>query len=379
MSIAAIDTSLIAIVDDDPSMRLLMRVALEEQGFLVTEARDAAEALRIYESEHPSLLIIDVVMPGMDGFDLCRALRGLPGAAHVPILMTTGLDDVASIEKAYDAGATDFIAKPINWLILGHRARYMLRASRALAELREAKEAAEAGNRTKTEFLANMSHELRTPLNAVLGFATLIEQEAFGPLGHSKYREYAADIGRSGSHLLAIINDILDFAKSESHRLELREERVELGEVVRFASGLVRQMARDSGVELLIESADELPALNADSSKLAQILTNLLSNAVKFTPRGGNVSLRFGQGPGGEITLTVADTGIGIPADKMALALTPFGQVDSGLARKYEGTGLGLPLTKRLVELHGGTLELASEPRRGTAVTVRLPSTRRVA
>src|SRR4029077_16502125 len=227
------NTAPILIVDDDPIVRSLMRATLEVDGYDIIEAENDEEACRLLETSRPELLISDVVMPRMDGFALCRELRRRPEAAYLPILMATGLDDVPSITKAYEAGATDFISKPINWVVLGHRVRYMLRASQAFDDLRQnqdhlvaAKEEAEAASRAKTQFLANMGHELRTPLNAIIGFSTIMRDGAFGPL-NTRYAEYASAIADSGAHLLAIINDILDLARAEANRLVLVEEEVE--------------------------------------------------------------------------------------------------------------------------------------------------------
>jgi signal transduction histidine kinase len=370
----------ILIVDDDPIVRSLMRDALEDEGFTVVEAEDGVEACRLCEERLPVLLVVDVVMPQMDGFELCRELRNRPATKDVPILIATGLDDVRSVAKAYDAGATDFIAKPVNWLILNHRIRYMLRAARAFNELRQnqerlraAKEEAETANRAKSEFLTNMSHELRTPLNAIIGFSSMMRDELGGPLS-TQYLEYTKIIVDSGSHLLAIINDILDIARAETGRLKLSGEEVDIAGVVSLSAGMIHSLAEKAEVECSFDVADDLPLFWGDPTKLRQILINLLSNAIKFTPAGGKVGLTAKQEADGGVSFRIEDTGIGIPADKMAIALAPFGQVESSLARRYDGVGLGLPLTKRLVELHGGTLEIASEPGRGTVVTALLPS-----
>jgi signal transduction histidine kinase len=371
----------ILIVDDDDIVRAIMRAELEADGFDVIEAVDGVEACNHCWAELPDLVIADVVMPRMDGYTLCRELRANPASQYIPILQATGLDDVASIEKAYEAGATDFIGKPLKWPILKHRVRYVLRSARAFEALRRnqealvsAKEAAEAANLAKSEFLANMSHELRTPLNAIIGFSSIMQQGMFGQL-NERYAEYAGMVCDSGTHLLAIINDILDLAKAESNKLELREEDIDIARVVALSSTIVREMADKAGVNYDITMADVLPRVRADSARLRQILINLLGNAVKFTPSGGKVSLSAEATPDGGLQFRIADTGIGIPKDKIDLAMEPFGQVDSRLARKFEGTGLGLPLTKRLVEMHGGTFDLSSEPGRGTVVTVRLPKT----
>jgi len=373
----------ILIVDDDDIVRAITRAELEADGFQVSEAIDGVEACQNCWSQLPDLVIADVIMPRMDGFTLCRELRANPISQYVPILQATGLDDVASIEKAYEAGATDFIGKPLNWAILKHRVRYVLRSARAFDALRRnqetliaAKDAAEAANRAKSEFLANMSHELRTPLNAIIGFSTIMQKGMFGQL-NEKYAEYAGMVCDSGTHLLAIINDILDLAKADSNALELREEDIDIARVVALSSTIVREMADKAGVDYEVAIADVLPHVRADSARLRQILINLLGNAVKFTPCGGKVSLSAEATEEGGLQFRITDTGIGIPKDKIEIAMSPFGQVDGSLSRTYDGTGLGLPLTKRLVEMHGGTFELSSEPGRGTVITVRLPKTPR--
>ncbi len=243
-------------------------------------------------------------------------------------------------------------------------------------DLSVARDQAEIANRAKSEFLAAMSHELRTPLNAVIGFSEIIKNETFGPVGSVKYRDYASDIHDSGQHLLGLINDILDLSKVESGADELHEDKIEIPEIIRSALKLVGQRAQQRGIKLELELSDQLPALRADERKLKQILVNLLSNAIKFTDAGGEVTLRAWCRMDSGYVFQIVDTGIGIAPKDIPKALARFGQVEGDLNRRYEGTGLGLPLTKALVELHGGVLDLQSEFGVGTTVTVRFPAER---
>ena len=236
-----------------------------------------------------------------------------------------------------------------------------------------ARDQAELANRSKSEFLAMVSHELRTPLNAVIGFSELMASETYGPLGHRKYQEYAADIGHSGTHLLSLINDILDLSKVEANEMTLSPEAVSLRETIDCLLRIMREKVKSAGLDIIVELAADLPRLYVDARALKQVLLNLISNAVKFTGPGGSVVITAAIPPGGGMVITVADTGIGIAESDLALVLRPFSQADSSLSRKYEGTGLGLPLSKRLVELHGGALTLRSRLRQGTAVSITLP------
>jgi two-component system cell cycle sensor histidine kinase PleC len=248
---------------------------------------------------------------------------------------------------------------------------YVQQLSKLAEDYLSAKKTAEEANRTKSAFLANMSHELRTPLNAIIGFSDAIKQQLFGPLGHKRYLEYVNDIYSSGSHLLSLINDILDMSKIEAGKYEIRTERLDAAEVADESARFVRVRADEAGVTLSVDAPAGL-AVDADLRALKQILLNLLTNAIKFTPKGGRVTL--GVRDAREwIEFLVTDTGIGIPARDLPRLGQRFEQVDNALTRRREGTGLGLALCRSLAELHNGEVRIESEVGRGTVVTVRLP------
>jgi signal transduction histidine kinase len=250
------------------------------------------------------------------------------------------------------------------------------RELQATAEnLTKALDAAAAASQAKSQFLATMSHELRTPLNAIIGFSELVKSEMFGPLGDTRYKGYVNDVHRSGKHLLALVNDVLDFSKIDAGHLTLQEDQIDVNETLATSLRMVESQATNGGVTLEREIAHDLPILRADERRVRQILLNLLSNAVKFTPRGGKVRL-IAFSDDNEFVVQVADNGIGMAKEDIPRALERFGQLDGDLNRKYEGTGLGLPLTKKLVELHGGRLDIDSALCVGTKVTVAFPGHR---
>ncbi len=243
---------------------------------------------------------------------------------------------------------------------------------------KRAKEESESASRAKSDFLANMSHELRTPLNAIIGFSEMMVSETLGPLGRPKYGSYARDIHSSGRHLLDLVGDILDLSKIEAGKDEPEETLIDVPRLLGAIVPLVKGRADEGNVKLGTDSPNALPRLRADSRKLKQILVNLLSNGIKFTEPGGSIRLSVSVRNDDGMTFQVVDTGVGMAAQDIPTALSQFGQVENRLGRDHEGTGIGLPLTRALVEQHGGTLLLTSEIGIGTTVTVDFPAGRTV-
>lgn len=240
--------------------------------------------------------------------------------------------------------------------------------------LAEAKMRAEMQNKEKSMFLANVSHELRTPLNAIIGFSEIIRDEVMGPLNNNQYKEYISDINTSGVHLLSLINDILDYSKAEAQKLEVDFTDVDLSKTAHSCMRLVEPRANEAKVKLVEQVPPKSIVLQADPKRMKQVILNLLSNAVKFTPEGGQVTLEIREDVLAEkIHIIVRDTGIGIAPKDISKALAPFGQVDSALSRRYEGTGLGLPLTKKLTEIMHGTFDIQSEEGLGTTISLAFP------
>ncbi len=368
-ALAASEASLQAIVRAFPDVLFM----LDEDGRYVEIFTTQSDLLYTDVAAMKGKLLTNVVPPEFADSIMAIIRRTL--ASGEPQMMEYDLE-VAAGNRCFEGHTAPIEvphgAKPAVIFI----ARDITERKAAEAALQRAKDEAELANRTRSRFFANMSHELRTPLSAIIGFSKLIRSEGYGPVGSEKYLEFAADIEDSGTHLLEVINDILDLSKAEAGRLELREEVVDVARALDTCVRLVLDRVLAAGVVVKQEVAPGLPRLRADEHMVTQIVLNLLSNAVKFTPGGGEVRLRAALGEGGGLELEVADTGIGIADEDLELVLTPFGQVDGSLNRQHQGTGLGLSLTNTLVELHQGRLEIASELGAGTTVTVRFPAER---
>jgi CheY-like chemotaxis protein len=370
MKVRTASVGTVLVVDDDEAFRLLSREALEQEGFAVAEAADGHEALARLAEGPVDLVLLDVIMPRLDGFATLEQIRATPDGAELPVIMLTGIQDIDSIHRAYESGATDFLTKPTNWRILCQRVRYALRASRAAEELRRAREQALEIARLRSELVGNLSHEILTPLNGVTGMAQLLLDTSLD----EGQRECVDSIVTSAQSLLRIASDILDVARMDSGRFALAEGPLDLREVLSavqrtFGPGLERR-----GIGFGLSCDDHVPVrLLGDRLRLLKLLSILVDNAQRFTEEGEvklEVSSSDADGDHVDLSLRVADTGIGIPADKQPLIFELFSQVDGSTTRSRDGLGLGLPLAARLARLMGGSIGVESAPGVGSAFTL---------
>ena len=373
----------VLIVDDDQEFAESLVDILSPAGYDVVVASHAESAVAALQRSSPPVAMLDIRLGRASGVDLLSHLRA-QRPDLICVMMTAHADTQTAI-AAMRQGAYDYFDKssePIELLAVLDRcfekARLQEENRSAYDALRIAKEAAEKANRAKSEFLANISHELRTPLNAIIGFSEVMMQEILGPVGNENYAGYLKDIHDSGIDLLNIINDILDLSKAEAGKLELSEQTVDAAVVIDAVCRLMRPKIDSAGLQVATEFAANLSLLFCDRLKLKQVLLNLLSNAVKFTRPGGRITVGAAADPAIGFAITIRDTGIGISKEDIARVLQPFEQVESSLSRSHNGTGLGLPLTAAMMELHGGALEIHSEIGAGTAVTIRFPPERLV-
>lgn len=359
---------LVLIVDDDRFMRLQLRALLEEEGYRFIEAVDGEEGLAACTKYSPDIVLLDAIMPVMDGFSCCSLLRQLPLGANLPVLIVTSLEDTESVDKAFEAGATDYITKPIHWAVLRQRVQRLIQASRAEKEIRKALEKEKELNELKSSFVSMTSHEFRVPLNTILSSAELVEHFGY-KFTPEKTKQHLQRIQTAVKKLTHLLNEVLAISKAEAGKIEFAPEPLDL---MALCHSLLLEMQLSAGDRYDIAFVSKGNCQNAcmDAQLLGSILTNLLSNAIKYSPEGGKIycELTCGQG---EATFRIQDSGIGIPAGDRVKLFSTFHRASN--VGNISGTGLGLAIVKNCVNLHGGSIAVESEVGLGTTFIVTLP------
>lgn len=357
------------IVDDEPQL-LSQVVELLDSEYQVSVARDGQTALELTEREPPDLILLDIIMPEMDGYEVCRRLKQNPGTQDIAVIFLSTKDDPGAEAYGIELGATDYLSKPISPPLLLARVRNILKLKTSLDDLKKVRSDAEVANRAKSFFLANMGHELRTPLNAILGFSSLLRKETQLSLEQIDKLDI---INRSGEHLLSLINDVLEMSRIEAGRIALEISPFDLHNMVRDIADMMYERAYNKGLQLIIDPSSEFPRyIKGDEARLRQIMINLVGNAVKYTQEG-SITMRLGirQNTKAHLVIEIKDTGSGISVADQEHIFEPFKRLDE--QNNYQGSGLGLTITRQFVLMMEGSITLESTLGKGSVFRVDLP------
>jgi signal transduction histidine kinase len=364
------NSSVILIVDDSPKNLQLLGRILQEYNFEIEFATSGVAALDWISIKNFDLILLDVNMPEMDGFEVCTRIRSNSSMIHVPIIFLSAETERKSILKGFELGAQDYITKPFDSRELLVRIRTHLALKDTMEKLEIEKENAQSADHLKSAFLATMSHELRTPLNSIIGFTGILMKEHPGPLNDEQKKQLGM-VQNSARHLLSLINDVLDISKIEAGQLKLDFQIFKLPEVINKVVETNKPFADKKNLRIKVSIDENINEIKSDNLRVQQILLNLVNNAIKFT-EVGTISIRCFP-DGNYVKIQVTDSGMGIESEKIEQLFKPFMQIDTGLARLKEGTGLGLSICKKLTEMLSGKIEVESKFGSGSTFTVTLP------
>ena len=365
----------ILIVDDTPANVHLLRDILGPKGYKLYIATSGEQALQIAPKVAPDVILMDVMMPGLDGFETCTQLKQQEQFKDVPVIFITAKTDPADLSHGFDVGGVDYITKPINQLEVEARVQTHLKIRELINSQQNIIRSLEGGLEEQKKGMASMGHELRTPLNAIIGYSDLLLDEISEHSGDKcdDCSQAVSAINKAGNYLLKLINNVLDVAKMDAGKMELHLEEFHLGSFLQFIESTVSPLVikNDNQFKLVCDSNDQM--LQMDPVKLKQIILNLLSNAAKFT-ENGCVELAVYLSDEGDLVVQVVDTGIGMSEDQLGKLFIDYTQADNSISGKYGGTGLGLTISKKLAELMGGSIGVESVEGEGTTFTVILPT-----
>lgn len=363
----------VLIIDDDPIMRELASAKLAEAGYETESAADGMEGLSRLAGV--DLVISDIDMPGISGFEVVKAIRNDNNLSEIPVIVITGSEWPDAVEQAFAAGATSFLAKPINWTLFTQAVRFVLKASTDQSDLRVARDAAEAGSRFKDSILSVMSHELRTPLNAIIGFGQILADQ-FDRENDHLHKEYADYIIDGGKRLLNSVSDMLLASDARSGPISLNDVDSSLEELIDGALAPLEKGFAATRTTVKRAIRDGALEICCDRMLIMRSIGKLIENATKFSPSGVAITIGAATTKSGGVAILVRDNGPGIAPEKLETLKQPFSQTDMSLRRSKEGLGLGLPLVNAVMKAHGGELRLVSAPGEGTSAFIILPPER---
>lgn len=367
--------SRVLLADDDPIMLEVARTKLVEAGYEVFTAENGAQGLEQLRRAGADLVISDLDMPVMSGFELTEVIRADPDLKETPVIVITASDHADAVDKAFAAGATSFLSKPVNWTLFTQAVMFVLRANTDQKALRVARDQAEAGAKFKDGLMSVMSHELRTPLNAIIGFGQLLGEQ-FQKQNDHLHKEYADYIVDGGKRLLNTVSDMLLASDACSGPITINETDATVGEIIETVNSLVSSTIAAAGADMSVSIQERNLEVCCDRLLIARAIAKLLENAVKFSPRGVKIVLGAARTKKGDLAIMVKDNGPGIPPEKLKNASAPFAQPDMSLRRSKEGLGLGLPLTQTIAAAHGAAFRIRSRRGDGTQAIIILPAAR---